>query len=381
MRLSYSSLETFKQCPLKYKFREIDKLKEPKSKEAVFGTLLHSVLHFAHTQQGALFPTLEDALDFFARNWNADVYEDEQEERAAFSQGVSIIQQYYEQNDIAKATVVDLESRFTIDIGPPEDTHVVSGIIDRIDKTKDGYEIIDYKTAKKMPSQDDVDNNLQLSIYLLAFLKRYPKERENLENLKVSLYFLKHGVKLSSERTEEQLKNVEQEFLSVIHEIGKGVFDPVVTPLCDWCGFQKKCPMWRHRFSEERKIDTDDVNAAIAEFIAKKNDIAAEKKTLAALQEKIVAYMDQEGVERVFSDEGSIARSPRKTYTFDQEVVQSVLEPLGQWDDVLKIDGVALNKIMRALPTEKREELAKARSVKSESVSLTIKKPTAEAST
>ncbi|TSA57417.1 PD-(D/E)XK nuclease family protein, partial [bacterium] len=38
MRISYSSLENFKQCPLKYKFSQIDKIKEPKSKEAIFGT-------------------------------------------------------------------------------------------------------------------------------------------------------------------------------------------------------------------------------------------------------------------------------------------------------------------------------------------------------
>ena len=42
------------------------------------------------------------------------------------------------------------------------------------------------------------------------FLKRYPKEIENLDKIKVSLYYLKHGVKLSSQRTLEQIKQSEQ---------------------------------------------------------------------------------------------------------------------------------------------------------------------------
>src|SRR6185503_15469195 len=99
MRLSYSSLDTYRTCPLKYKYREIDKLPEPKSKEAVFGTLIHSVMKFIHTPEGALFPSLEKALDFFSRNWKAEVFADKEfEERAAFTQGVQMIQKYYATN-------------------------------------------------------------------------------------------------------------------------------------------------------------------------------------------------------------------------------------------------------------------------------------------
>lgn len=148
MRISYSALSTYQTCPLKYKFQYVDKIKTPKSKEAVFGTLIHSTLNFVHTP-GILSPALEQALDHFSKNWNSDVFESEQEERAAFSQGVEIIKRYYKDNDIAKVNIVALESPFQIKLGE----HIVSGIIDRVDRTEDGYEIIDYKTAKKMPSQ------------------------------------------------------------------------------------------------------------------------------------------------------------------------------------------------------------------------------------
>ena len=79
MRISYSALNTYQTCPLKYKFQNVDKIKEPKSKEAVFGTIIHAVMNFIHTP-GILSPTLEQALDYFSKNWNSGVFNSEIEE-------------------------------------------------------------------------------------------------------------------------------------------------------------------------------------------------------------------------------------------------------------------------------------------------------------
>jgi RecB family exonuclease len=375
MRLSYSALDSFQNCSLKYKFQNIDKLKEPKSKEAVFGTLVHGTLKFIHTPS-LLPPKLEDALDYFSKNWNSDVFENELEERSAFSMGVAMIQEYYKKNTIADYNIVDLESRFAVEIKNPKDgaTHIISGIIDRIDKTDDGYEIIDYKTTKKMPSQDKVDNDLQLSVYLNAFLARYPKEIDRLDKVTVSLYYLTHGVKLSSQRTLEQLVAAKQLFLDVIAEIEKGVFVPNVTPLCDWCGFQKICPMWKHKFKDERKIDSEEINTAIGDYINLKSAITSTKTQLAELQEKIAKYMQQEGVERVFSEEGIIAQTLRKTYKYDEKQLKEILEPLDKWESVLKVDGIALKNIMAVLSPGVRQDVERARVLDKETKSLTVKK-------
>jgi len=371
MRISYSALETYKTCPLKYKFQNIDRIKTPKSKEAVFGTILHSTLNFIHTPS-MLPPTLEQALDYFSRNWNSDVFENELEERSAFSQGVQMIQDYYKKNDPAKSNIVDLESRFAIELGE----HIVSGIIDRIDKTEEGYEIIDYKTTKKMPTQEKVDNDLQLSIYLQAFLKRYPKEIENIDKIKVSLYFLKHGVKLTATRTLEQLKKIDELFLVVIKQIEEGKFEAQINPLCDWCGYQNICPMWKHKFKEVRKIGTEEVNKIIVEYIANNSQIATLKSQLSTLESQISKYMDQEGVERVFGENGIIARTLRKTYKYDEKKIREILEPLDKWEDVLKIDGIALKNILAVLPFDAKKEIENAKVVDKETKSFSVKKAT-----
>jgi len=372
MRISYSSLNTYQNCPLKYKFKEIDKLKEPKSKEAVFGSTLHDVMKFIHTP-GILSPTLDQALEHFSNSWNPAVWENSDEERAAFTQGVKIIQDYYRKNNPADFNIVNLESRFQFEIGPETNRHIVSGIIDRIDRTEDGFEIIDYKTQKKMPTQERVENDMQLSVYLQAFLSQYPHEIANLEHIKVSLYFLKHGVKLSAKRTEEQLKKSEETFLETIKSIEEKKFEPNISPLCDWCGFQNICPMWKHKFKEQRKIDTEEINIKIAEYIDLKSAINITKERLGKLQEDITVYMDQEGVERVFGDLGVIARTLRKTYKYDEQKIKEILEPLGKWEEVIKVDGIALKNIMGVLPTPAKQEIEKAKVVDKESKSLTVK--------
>ncbi len=374
MRISYSSVGTYQTCPLKYKYQHVDRIPEPKSKEAVFGTLVHAVMKYVHTP-ALLAPTVEQALDYFAKGWNSEVYEDELEERAAFSQGVTIIQDYLSRNKPSDYTIVDLESRFAIEIGDEvSGKHIVSGIIDRIDRTKDGYEIIDYKTTRKMPSQDKVDNDLQLSIYLKAFLARYPKEITNLDKITVSLYYLKHGVKLSSTRTREQLDRVDETFLGVIKSIEEAKFEPILSPLCDWCGYQKICPLWKHKFAETRRVETEDVKQAVAEYLDLKGKLSEEKLRLGKLQSLILEYMEQEGVDRVFDEQGIIGKSLRKTYKYDAEKLRAVLEPLDKWESVLKVDGVVLRTILATLPSSTQDEVEKAKVLDKESTSLTVKK-------
>lgn len=373
MRISYSALDTYKSCPLKYKYQQIDKIKTPKSKEAVFGTILHSTMKFIHTP-GILSPTLEQAMEFFSNSWNPAVFDSPEEERAAFVQGVKIIQDYFRQNNPADFNIVNLESRFQIEIGDKDNRHIISGIIDRIDRTPDGFEIIDYKTTKKMPTQDRVEGDMQLSVYLAAFLSYYPEEKKNLDKIKVSLYYLKHGVKLSATRTEEQLKENEAVFLETIKLIKEGKFEPTISPLCDWCGYQNICPMWKHKFKEARKIDTQEIAGLIDEYIDLKSAMSLTKERLMKIQEDIVTYMGQEGVERVFGSNGIIARSLRVTYKYDEEKIQAILEPLGRWQEVLKLDKTALKNVSDLLPAPVKKEIEKAKIEDKTSSSLVVKK-------
>ncbi len=374
MKTSFSALNTFQSCPLKYKFQVIDKISTPKSPEAVFGTLIHSTLQFIHSG-GFLPPTEQEALQFFATKWNPDVFTEELQERTAFAQGVRIIQQYFHKYDPSKIQIVDLESRFSIELDDKEgdEKHFVSGFIDRIDKTEDGYEIIDYKTSKKLPPQEFVDNNLQLAIYLLAFLKRYPNFNE-INKVKLSLFFVHHGEKLTTTKTKEQLQMVKDELLEVIHQVEESDFPAVVTPLCAWCGYQKICPMWKHKFKKVVLTTDEEKRDAIKQYINAQENAKNERKKAGELQERILEIMEAEKAERLFSDGKIVSRTCRQTFGYDEKRLQEILEREKLWDEVVKLNQTQLKKVVEALPSSTKKEVEQTRELKKETFGLSIKK-------
>lgn len=376
MNTSYSALDTFTSCPLKYKFQEIDKIKTPKSPEAVFGTLVHSTLKFIHEGAFAL-PTQKDALNYFTTNWNQDIFPNETDERIAFAQGIKIIQDYFKKNDPGQVQIIDLESRFTIELNDENETHLVTGFIDRIDKTEDGYEVIDYKTTKKLPAQSMVDDNLQLSIYLLALFKRYPQLQEQPQNIKLSLYFLRHGVKLSTViDSKEYIEMTKARVLEIIHDIKDSDFPPRITPLCNWCGFQRHCPMWKHKFKDlpTATKTEEEKESIIRQYVELNERIKMDKKRIMELQEEIVRIMEQEQAERLFADGKIIAKSYRKSFKYDEEKLKPLLNEAGLWENVVKLDSAKLKKAMETLPLPARKKIEALKSLDKESWTLTIKK-------
>jgi len=118
----------------------------------------------------------------------------------------------------------------------------VGGRIDRMDETKDGLEIIDYKTGKVI-EQKEIDKSLQMSVYALAasdpgVLARDPEE------VILSFYFLKTGEKKTTHRTKEQLIKAKQELIEKAKEIEKSKFAPKPGIWCDFCDFRLICEAW-----------------------------------------------------------------------------------------------------------------------------------------
>jgi RecB family exonuclease len=379
MRISYSALETFKRCPLKFKFQYVDKIKAPKSKEAVFGTLLHSALKILH-EPGLVIPTEEDILKYLADNWDAKIYSDEQESALAFAQAIKIMKDYYAKNYPADFNVVALETPFEAPIQAGNNLHLITGKIDRIDKTPEGlFEVIDYKTAKKMPSQQTVDKDLQLSIYHLGVANRWPSLAKERRPVKVSLYYLKHGEKLSSARTAQDLASTTEEVIKSLETIGRAheteKFPATPNPLCDWCEYQKNCPFFKHKFKEEKLFFNDqDVKALIGEYTKLKDEIDERDRRLGEIKANLSKFMDQENMERVFGDDGYLTRSLVQRFKYDADLLRQILEPLGRWQDILKIDDTKLKKVARELPNNHREKINQARKVDKEYKTLTLKK-------
>jgi CRISPR/Cas system-associated exonuclease Cas4 (RecB family) len=364
MRTSYSALDTFRHCPQKFKFQIVDKRKAPKTPEAVFGNSVHGALKFMFSRD-PLFPTIEEVSANFSEHWRSS------SQKAGFERslletyeesGRSILKKFYSSNPPWNFSVVDTESHFEVPLQDLDGskTHILAGIIDRIDKIGDGeYEIIDYKTNRKLPSQSTVDADLQMSIYHMALMSRWP----NIDPAKIrlSLYFLKHNEKLSSVRSMETLSVVTKSVFQTIRSIQKNIKDNIwksnVSTLCDWCAYKSICPAWKHLYKTSEVLDTSEteLQSALREYFLIKENETKNEQRLVALQTTIKSYMDTRGVERVFDERGYfVAKKVLQRFHYDVDAVRDIFLLNGleeKWQDILSADEKKLKGVLKSLPS------------------------------
>lgn len=344
MRISYSSLETYKICPYKFKCQELDKIKAPKAAPSIFGSCVHSALKRMF-ERTPLYPALDEVIGFFTEKWlpQKEIF-GEEVHKIYFDDGVSMLKDFYKKNPPWNFNAVELESRFETIIEDANGTHILVGKMDRLDKLpEDGaYEIIDYKTSKRMPSQDAMDKDLQLSIYNLGLLKRWPHLKP--ENIRLSHYYLKHNEKIETKRTLEDLENTKTEILSLINEIQNLIknekeFIPTPSGLCDRCGYRKICPMWKHLYAAETgqpPIDNNQITAFIDEYFALKGQTQQNNRRISEINAQISEFMARESVIRVFGENGYLTRISLERTSYDMPKIKQILERLNRWNEVVK---------------------------------------------
>ncbi|HJY98267.1 MAG TPA: ATP-dependent DNA helicase [Patescibacteria group bacterium] len=225
--LSYSQIETFRTCPLHYKLRYIYKLPTAPSASASFGTTVHASLKafYERIAKGEK-PTEKMILLLLSENWVKEGYSSKKHEREFMQKGKDYLIGFLKHGYDRKTSVEALEQPFTIPIKGEGKPLKIGGKIDRIDRLKDGsVEIIDYKTGATIPSQKEVDRNLQLSFYALAATTvPTPPFGVKPEKVKLSLYFLDNQEKISTFRTIEQLDEARKEIFKIRDEIEESDF-------------------------------------------------------------------------------------------------------------------------------------------------------------
>ncbi|PIV10034.1 MAG: hypothetical protein COS49_02720 [Candidatus Portnoybacteria bacterium CG03_land_8_20_14_0_80_41_10] len=383
MRISYSALDTFSTCPAKYRYQYIDRISVPKSKDLVFGALIHECLHMFHEPTRPRPASEDELLKYFSEKWDASVYRNDQEESFAFHRGIDLLKKYYLQNQEADFDIVDLETSFEVPLLENKEIHQITGRIDRIDKLPDGaFELIDYKTSKKMPPQENVDKNLQLSIYYLGIVNRWPSLQKENRPVKLSLYYLIHGEKLSTFRTNQQVQEIKEGAISSINQIKESDFQPRANPLCPWCQYQPWCPLYKHKFIQEQSPAPDDqkIKEVIDEYFQIKDKQSRDNQRLGELKGMLNQYFDQKGLERVFGQNGYITRLSQKRFSYNFNKVREILEPIGKWNEILTIDSAKLKKVVDSLPYQTQKQIDQAKTLEREFKVISVSKKSTNSS-
>lgn len=233
-KLSYTQLDTFKTCPLKYSYRYVMKVPVPPAHSANFGTSVHNTLKdFYKLLMDGKKVDFDVMSELYEKNWISYGYESKEHEKIRYKKGLEMLRRYFASNSDPWVVSEFLERPFTLKLGE----YSLSGRIDRIDKLDDGtYEVIDYKTGR-LKSNLNLKKDLQLSIYALACRDIY-----KIPVSRLSLYYLEDNEKVSTERSDEQLDALRDEISDLIDDMKKSDFAPTPGFLCKFCDFRLICP-------------------------------------------------------------------------------------------------------------------------------------------
>jgi len=236
--ISYSQLEAFAQCPLKYKYRYVLGLPTPPSHVLNFGQTIHRTLRDFHRYQlVGQEATLEDLLRIYAHQWIGEGYDSETHRQERFNQGQKILERYFSEHTQHLGQPLYLEKKFSLRLN----STTLIGSIDRVETLTGGQvALIDYKTGGSTRDQKEVDRDEQLTIYALA-----AKEALNLDPQKLALYFLEPGVLVATSRTEEEIAKKKRGILEQVGEIRQSEFPARVSKLCQYCDYRHICPEYR----------------------------------------------------------------------------------------------------------------------------------------
>jgi putative RecB family exonuclease len=370
MKLSYSSINTYETCPAKYRFQYQDKLPTSGSPALTFGDVLHRTLYRFHNRPVPVAPSLDELLEMLTDEWSGDAFLDHSEEQLYVDHARQILTDYHRANADSFRIPAALEFRFTVEIEGVS----LNGMIDRMDRIPGGgYEIIDYKTNRRLPPKAVVDRDLQLSLYYLA-----AREIWGIQPERLTLYYLLPGQRMSTFRTPADADDLRRRIATVAERIAAGMFEPKQNPLCDWCDFQPLCPLYRHKYEKEQGDPAPKMTELVDEWIALKREDWKRYRRLEELRGLINAFCDEHGYRRLYGSDGSaVDRRPVHVTEPDIAAIRAVLEPLGLWEQVVSVDPKELSALVesRRLPPAVEDALLSSREEVRTQYSLYLKDP------
>ncbi|MFZ2025448.1 MAG: ATP-dependent DNA helicase [Microgenomates group bacterium] len=238
----YTHIESFRRCPLQYKFRYVIKIPVPTSAALGFGDIMHRSMQEFYKHVIAGEKVLESTLlAIYDEQWRSKGFMSKSYEDEMKKHGEVLLSEYFQKGYDQKTKTIAVEQAFKIKITPDI---TLGGKIDRVDRRADGtLEIIDYKTGAA-PKKRDPQEDFQLSIYALAATDKGVYDTAA-EKMLVSFYFFEGQERVSGTRTSEQLVSVKEEIITAANEINKSAFLPTPGMYCAFCEFRLLCEAWK----------------------------------------------------------------------------------------------------------------------------------------
>ena len=249
--LSPSRAADFKQCPLLYRFRAIDRLPEAPSAAQLRGSVVHAALQQLYglpsAQRGpeTALALLEPAWDQVIASTPDLAGEFDREQRGQLlAEARTLLSGYYRLEDPTRFDPQCCEERVEVELA---DGTLLRGFIDRIDVAATGeLRVVDYKTGKAPPAARalaEFKAMFQMKFYAVALLRT-----RGVPPTRLRLIYLADGQVLDYSPDHDELLRFEKTLMAIwraIQSAGRtGDFRASQSRLCDWCPHQQHCPLF-----------------------------------------------------------------------------------------------------------------------------------------
>lgn len=237
LRLSFSRVDTYETCPLKYRFGYVDKLPSQPSPALSWGSSIHAALERFWDQKLPACPPVEELLQALYDSWDDSGFAGMPREEKVrwYRHAQDVLRRHHARHAASYLPAVACEEWFALDIG---DGIEVVGSIDHVARAASGgIGIVDWKTNRKARPRRHVAASLQLAIYTLAAVELWGQEPEW-----VALDYVVPGVRVTVEREEIDVDAALATIRNVAARIRSELFPPKPGALCGWCDYRGECP-------------------------------------------------------------------------------------------------------------------------------------------
>jgi RecB family exonuclease len=236
LRLSFSRVDMYRQCPLKFRYAYVDKQPTAASPHLSWGTSVHHALEVWWSSKLPSAPPVDVLLQALYDGWDDTGFEGmpREEKIRWYRHAQDVLRRHHLQHADTYVPSVASEQRFSVRL---DDIEVV-GSIDHVTRTAEGgLGIVDWKTNKRAKTRSEVRSSLQLAVYALA-----AEELWGQPPAWVALDFVVPGLRVTVPRNEIDTDRARSVLREVAERVRAELFEPTPSRLCDWCDFRSLCP-------------------------------------------------------------------------------------------------------------------------------------------
>ena len=255
--VSWSQLNTFRRCPLQYRFRYLDKV-EPEyiASSLLIGSSIHSAIELYHRREleGAPLPDLDELETQFWAEWK-DRTEESAEVRYSKRESDTDAVQQLARRMLASfldsphrhtdGVIVGIEERMTEKV--LDGSRPLLGIVDLVFQSDDRLVVRDYKTAGRKWNQGNAESNAgQLELYGELVKKLVPNRQLSFEFIVLTKTKSPAVERFTVESSPRRIKRTKLVANITLDAIATGVFYPNQNPMtCSTCPYQRSCAAWK----------------------------------------------------------------------------------------------------------------------------------------